>query len=418
MTAGSNVASPSTLHGVHLGQKYSHRSLSVDLSGHDVRAARSYRSLDAIVVPTIRPADQIRHAIEIAAAAGCQLVVLASRAARVSEIADTVAVTDRSDAIIVDIPDDYEHPYVTHAATRAAVARIDAGRNSDLSIKRNLGLLLARLRGWHKIMFLDDDVKCRPVGITRVARQLDRSQIAGLICNRFPDNSVVCHASRLSGRPQDTFVTGAALGVNTSDLPLPYFPDIYNEDWFFFYERAAARELPSVGYARQRPYEPYDTVRASREEFGDLLAEGLYAHVEAGGKLGTAGRRYWSDFIDARWSFINVTRQRLERMGSYKALRACVAISGAAAKLHSIEPDDCVTFLDAWQNDRKRFAAQAMELADRGSFRAAFDELELYNWRFAKTGSPNLGQAESRPLCRASSPNRQSQANLGLSGAR
>ncbi len=148
MTAGSYVASPPTPHGLRPRQRYSHRSLSVDLSGQIVSVARPCRPLDAIILPTIRPANQLRHAIEIAAAAGCRLVVLASRAARVAEIADTVGATNRSDAVIVEIPEDYEHPYVTHAATRAAVARIDAGRNSDLGLKRNLGLLLAALLRW------------------------------------------------------------------------------------------------------------------------------------------------------------------------------------------------------------------------------------------------------------------------------
>ena len=35
------------------------------------------------------------------------------------------------------------------------------------------------------------------------------------------------------------------------DLPLSFFPDIYNEDWFFFAEEAAARRLPRVGQAGQ-----------------------------------------------------------------------------------------------------------------------------------------------------------------------
>jgi hypothetical protein len=39
-------------------------------------------------------------------------------------------------------------------------------------------------------------------------------------------------------------------------LPLSFFPDIYNEDWFFFATEAAAGELPSVGFATQPEYGP------------------------------------------------------------------------------------------------------------------------------------------------------------------
>jgi hypothetical protein len=64
---------------------------------------------------------------------------------------------------------------------------VSAGRRSDLELKRNLGLLLARLHSWGKILFLDDDigdtVNDVSVGISmeavgRVAAQLDDHQEA------------------------------------------------------------------------------------------------------------------------------------------------------------------------------------------------------------------------------------------------
>ena len=62
---------------------------------------------------------------------------------------------------------------------------------------------------------------------------------------------------------------------------MPFFPEQYNEDWFFFSRLTARRDLAHVGYATQAPYDPFaDPVRAQQEEFGDLLAEGLYALFE------------------------------------------------------------------------------------------------------------------------------------------
>ena len=89
----------------------------------------------------------------------------------------------------------------------------------------------------------------RTDSIARLAGQLDRHQVAGMIVKSYPDNSVVCHARRDAGLRQDVFLTGAVLGVHCNNLPLSFFPDIYNEDWVFFAPEAASRQLPSVGCA-------------------------------------------------------------------------------------------------------------------------------------------------------------------------
>ena len=155
-------------------------------------------------------------------------------------------------------------------------------------------------------MFLDDDI----FGVTltdlaKIASQLDSHQVTGLISRSFPDNSVVCHANRLSGRDQDNFVTGAALGVNCAEKPLDFFPDVYNEDWLFFASHAAQGQIISVGTARQQPYKPFaDPKRAVMEEFGDLIAEGLYALFNDGQSLDAATKAYWNDFIHARRELI------------------------------------------------------------------------------------------------------------------
>ena len=142
-----------------------------------------------------------------------------------------------------------------HPAKRSEEANAD--RESDLSAKRNIGLLLARLHGWNKIVFVDDDVTLsRTDNVARLAGQLDRYQVAGMIVRDYPDNSVVCHARRDAGLPQDVFLTGAVLGVHCNNLPLSFFPDIYNEDWFFFAREAASRELRGVGQASQLDVRP------------------------------------------------------------------------------------------------------------------------------------------------------------------
>jgi len=244
------------------------------------------------------------------------LVVLCSKQTSVEQVAKRVP-TPGVRALIVEIPENWRHSKFPARTSDPAFKEANANRASDLSAKRNIGLLLARLHGWNKIVFLDDDITISRRGnIARLAAQLDGHQVAGMIVRRHPDNSVVCHARCDAGLQQDVFLTGAALGVHCNSLPLSFFPDIYNEDWLFFAPEAAGRQLPSVGYAKQPKYDPYGTLdRARCEEFGDLLAEGLYALIADedlslpfGEQLRGATRAYWSRFIEARASGVNKLR--------------------------------------------------------------------------------------------------------------
>lgn len=371
-----------------------------DVSRVAMPTSGTRQPVDAIIVPTARRAEQLQAAIELAAHARTMLVVLGSRHSRVDEVAELVASSPGSRAMIVEMPAGYRHDFVPARSSGASFRAVSAERDSDLSVKRNVGLLLARLQGWNKIMFLDDDVIVKHADLARLSVQLDRHQTAGLVCYSFPDNSVVCHANRLRGARQDVFVTGAALGVHCADHPLPFFPDIYNEDWFFFYEAAARRSLPKVGTARQREYRPFDDPgRARREEFGDLLAEGLYAHISAGDDLGTATRDYWQDFLGARGELLESIQADLSDIETNEAVQALGSIRAASDQLARITPEHCVEFLDAWQQDQRAFAAGAAKLANVGSAVEAFDFLQLRSWRVAAFAHRDLSRTPA-PLPR------------------
>ena len=274
-----------------------------------------YGRPDAIIVPATRPASGLINLIELAAALRIPIVVLCSRQAKVDQVAERIGRVIGARGIVVQIDSGYRIPGLTLETSSPTFLSASAGRSSDLSVKRNVGLLLARLNAWRKIAFIDDDITVAAADIARLGHQLDHHQVAGMACREYPDNSVFCHARRLAKMPQDVFVTGAVLGVNCSDLPLPFFADVYNEDWFFFAEAAAHRSLTQVGEAGQAVYDPFArSARASEEEFGDLLAEGLYALIEKlhapvdlrhpGGFFPSvaamATEKYWSTYIDAR----------------------------------------------------------------------------------------------------------------------
>ena len=388
-----NSAFPASDHrrGRPARQRSSHATLIRDLSAKPPRSGR-VKPLEALIVPAGRKADKFKTVAELAASADVLLVVLASRECDVIEASELVASIQGCHALIASIPDDYRNDVLTFQTSDPSFASLKAGRNSDLSLKRNLGLLLARLMRWKKIIFLDDDIFGVTVtDLAKIASGLDNHQVTGLISRSFPDNSVVCHANRLSGRRQDNFITGAALGVNCAADPLDFFPDVYNEDWLFFATHAAQGKVVSVGEARQQPYKPFaDPNRAVTEEFGDLIAEGLYALFNDGQSLEAATKAYWNDFIDARKKLIRRLANDLFLIPTHEAaVQAHESMLHADKQLASIKADECVRFVKAWRNDRGAFARTAKDTPWVGNYAAACEYLKLTRWREAEFGFPD-----------------------------
>jgi hypothetical protein len=385
-----------------IGQWTSHANLHRKVPRlHPQRLGFRRTRLDAVIVPASSTASSLQPTIDLAAATDVPLVVLCSKRTKAAQVAQRVLNTPRARALIIPVPDAWTHPAIPRRTSSAAFKRASAHRLSDLSAKRNLGLLLARLRGWNKIAFVDDDI--RFLGnrdMTQLAGQLDEYRVAGMVVPRFPDNSVVCHARRLAGQAQDVFVTGAVLGVHCNSLPPSFFPDIYNEDWFFFAEEAAARRLPCVGKAMQTEYDPFATPdRARREEFGDLLAEGLYAlmgqrnsSLPFDDHVRSATGEYWRRFIEARHEAITETMAMLRDLvnrdsDNHTLSSALISLAAAENQLTRITPDLCVSFLREWRDDVRDWQKFLNDLTNVGSIREAMDFLELKIWTLVEFGT-------------------------------
>jgi hypothetical protein len=381
-------------------QQPSHSYLSKEVSRSSASPMGSTRArLDAIIVPASRRAAYLQAAINLAAYLGVMLVVLCSKKTNVEQVAKRVARTPGARSLIVPISDEWKHPGFPTRTSAAEFQDANGNRESDVSAKRNLGLLLARLHGWNKIAFVDDDVTDTG-DLGRLAAYLEQHQVAGMQVRRYPDNSVVCHARRLAGFGQDVFVTGAVLGVHCNSLPLSFFPDIYNEDWFFFAKEAAARSLPQVGEAKQTEYDPFATPdRARQEEFGDLLAEGLYAligeedpSVPFDEQLRAATEAYWSRFIEARRHVLVQTTTRLfgfldRNWHDGRVSSALASLAAAEGQLdHTITADLCVRFLAAWQEDLYEWQRFSTCVNNVGSTREAMDFLQLKTWTLVDFG--------------------------------
>jgi glycosyltransferase involved in cell wall biosynthesis len=382
-------------------QRASHAALSQDVSRSLLPPLRSRRTrLDAMIVPASRPASHLQLAIEMSALLGVFLVVLCSKHTRIEHVAEQVSRTSGARSLLIEISDTWSHPDFPAQTSASSFLEASAHRKSDLSAKRNIGLVLARLCGWRKIAFLDDDITfLHTTNIARLAKQLEDHQVAGMVVREYPDNSVVCHARRLVGIKQDVFVSGAVLGVRCNDR-LSFFPDIYNEDWFYFARDAAARKLPSVGNARQAAYNPFiDPDRARSEEFGDLLAEGLYAlfgrhdpSTAFDELLDKATNSYWLSFMDARLKVINESHRTLYKLldaNPTDGYRSSALNSLAAAKSHlksAINPQLCVDFLDAWREDLVYWQKLSGCISKLGGHREAMEYLQLETWMLAEFG--------------------------------
>lgn len=238
-------------------------------------------------------------------------------------------------------------------------------------MKRNLGLLLARLIGWERIVFLDDDIAVPdPIDVNRAVGLLNSYTSVGLYNGGFPDNSVVCHAYREAGGAQDTFIGAGALAIGSSSMT-SFFPNIYNEDWFFLVDDDGLRPLAVTGVAIQLPYNPFATnERAQREEFGDCLAEGVFWLLDQGKSVQDADFTFWRSYIDGRrLQLIDKVIKRVESMRKkpYEKRRMISALKAARGRNQLIDPALCVEYLRAWRADRLRWRRFVHSVHEPGS---------------------------------------------------
>jgi hypothetical protein len=178
---------------------------------------------------------------------------------------------------------------------------------------------------------------------------------AGLNIHGFPDNSVVCHAYREAGGAQDMFVGGGALAVHTRSTS-SFFPNIYNEDWFFLLNGEKLRPTVVTGVAVQKRYDPFDSEeRARMEELGDVLAEGLYWLLDEGKPLRSSNVAYWSQYLSKRWTFIRETIDMVKETekNSDLRIRKLNSLKAALGRSQYIRPEWCEDYVRAWRTDRR-----------------------------------------------------------------
>lgn len=317
----------------------------------------STAKVDAIMVPTARNSANLDTAIGLAAELGCTVVALCSKWSKAAAVAGR-AHGAGVEVVAIDVGGAANRlmpAFATNDALNGTIFR----RRQDTSLKRNLGLLFGYLAGWRRIVFLDDDIAIpHPQHLTDAAALLSSHDTVGLHIDGFPDNSVVCHAYREAGGPQDTFVGGGAIAVDPT-ATRSFFPNVYNEDWFFLLDNVRLRKTTIVGQAVQHAYDPFaNTKRARAEELGDCLAEGVFWLLDNGWRVKDADEEFWGRFLRNRLRFIDEVIDAVAASPDIELARKQrmdEALKAARGRNHCITPALCARYLHAWRIDRRRW---------------------------------------------------------------
>jgi hypothetical protein len=317
--------------------------------------------VDAIVVPTIRSAEHLYPALQLAAKARCHLIAVYS---------DTPPAG--LSAVLAKLPPVQVTLLTVRTGTEDRLLDLGASlpqslvspQALDISRKRNLGLLIGHVCGWQRMLFLDDDIRKLSVAkLSSAAALLDDYPVVGLQVKKFPDASVVGHARRLTGRRQEPFVSGGSLLVNPQLLN-GYFAPVYHEDWLCVINHLRDHKVAIGGSAGQLPYLPFSaSKRAEYEEFGDVLLSGLLWLVHAHRRKDAADKTramtdaeywreaknpgFWKQILEERAALLQeiVSRFTTQNLNNPSALSSLAA---AKLRLDQLKPSEFVSFTEAW----------------------------------------------------------------------
>jgi hypothetical protein len=141
---------------------------------------------------------------------------------------------------------------------------------------------------------------------------------------------------------------------------------------------------------RKAAYDPFASpIRARQEEFGDVLAEGMFALfaqqpavMDYRKRLTSVDIAYWSQFIAARRDTLSLIGMALEmaleagRRASQR-MAAINSLDAASDQLSRLTPELCVDYLDAWAADLAEWEGTTQRIESVSVMREALDYLEL-----------------------------------------
>lgn len=328
----------------------------------------------AIIMPVSREVKDVKRFIlgnmRLAERYGMYLVVLCSHEAKRQDVVELTHQFERLKWLAVD------GPYVDPAMSSHPASVLDCPPGWDLSYKRNFGLQLAQAMGWPSVLFVDDDID---IDEDHFFKQVDLmrsgAKVVASNARHEADHSVVVGAYLEAYGPSsvDSYMSSQAILVDMREGVLGFYPQIYCEDWFFLFPYLLTDgQAAWAGSIPQRTYNRFTTRRATHEEAGDLLAEGmlrLVTLVAAENPEATfqqrlkklvkqADKSYWEQQILHRAMVIQgLIGQAKRPLPSRKSARIKTALEASLATLvgdeHSdgIQPQTIVEWVKTWAND-------------------------------------------------------------------
>jgi hypothetical protein len=354
------------------------------------RTGRATSIIDAIIVPTVRSAEHLRYAARLAADARCQLVVLYTDSFPPG-LSPVLAELQEGTAAVLALGSAVTHRLLDLAA--GMPQSLVSSCALDISRKRNLGLLIGRVCGWERMLFLDDDIRRLSIVKLRSAADLLRKYpVVGLQVIKYPDASAVGHARRLTGHRQEPFISGGSLLINPQRLD-GFFPPVYHEDWLCTINHLRRGEVAVGGTVGQLAYKPFTTSeRARLEEFGDILTSGLlwlihtrHGRSDAESVLPTAEYdywreatkpRFWEEILDQRATLLTNIAGRLKLMSALGP-GPQQSVKAAQQRCAQLTPAEFVSFTEKWLNSLAVWRSLLSQFSHADSVGKALAELGL-----------------------------------------
>jgi hypothetical protein len=355
-------------------------------------------AVDAILVPTIRSAEQLRSAVKIAAKSGSHLVTLHTDSFP-SRLASVLGELDRGSFTALALRSGARHSLLDLSADLPQTLHSPSAL--DISRKRNLGLLIGRACGWTRMLLLDDDIQWLNVEKLRAAASVlrgDKYPVVGIqVTNKYPDASVIGHARRMVNYDYKPFISGGSLLINPQRLN-GFFPAVYHEDWLCILDHLRIGEVAVRGHVGQGLYEPFaNPDRARTEEFGDILASGLLWLVHAArakaaakaepvntdiGEQSDYWRKamrleFWKEVLDQRAKLLDDLVLLLELRSKHEMAGPLASVRAAQRRRNELSAEEFVSFISAWVRNLAEWRNRTSSLPRADSVDKALTELGL-----------------------------------------
>ena len=218
----------------------------------------------------------------------------------------------------------------------------------DLPLKRNYALYFSRMKNYSKILLIDDDIRNFNSEMLDIGtRCLEKYKLSGCFVKNFPDLSIICHLEKISGEEIVPFLSGSFLFIRPL-LSYSFFPKIYNEDWLFMLPHIIDNTICSFGSIQQLPYDPFaNPYKAAFEEFGDIIAEGLYTLLSSNSYDIRFKKEVWDYIINERRETLIFLKK------TFRDSRIQEVINYAMVANKSISYRDCLNFLTDMERDQE-----------------------------------------------------------------